>query len=115
MDIDLLFTAVRQADWREYSESGRFEPPSLAHERVVWCFTGEVAEVVVNKEFADNDKIILIVIDPLRIEVPYKRKTRDGIEMLALQGTFPLDAIIDKIKLEKKQGGKFSIRVKHFD
>lgn len=115
MNIDLLFTAVKQSDWRAYTETGRFEPPSLASEQIVWCFTGDVAEVCVNKEFGDADKIILIVIDPLRIEVPYKRTTRNGIEMIALQGTFPLDAIIDKIKLEKEQGGAFSIRVKHFD
>lgn len=115
MDIDLLFTAVNLDDWKKITENGTFEPESYKQDEVVYCFTGDVAEKYINSTFQEADKLLLIVIDPLRIENPIKKLKVDGFELIEIQGTFSLDSIIDKIRLEKDNNGKFNLRVKHFD
>src|SRR5690554_4876854 len=115
LDIDLLFAAVKPSNWKAISESGYFEPDSYKEEEIVYCFTGLVAEDFINRNFNEVDEVILVVIDPLRIESPIKKVKIDDLDFIAIQGTFSLDSIIDKIRLQKDKNGKFNVRVKHFD
>lgn len=115
MDIDLLFTAVTRSEWKRTTEEGKYEPASYKEDGVVWCLTGENVEKYLNENFKDAENLLLIVIDPLRIEAPIKRVEQDGFNFVIIQGTFSLDAIIDKINLEKNKNGKYSVRVKHYD
>lgn len=115
MDIDLLFTAVESSDWKSTTENGIFEPETYKQDKVVYGFTGEIAEDYINATFENTDQVLLVVIDPLRIETPVKKVELNGFELIEIQGTFSLDSIIDKIRLEKDKKGKFNLRVKHFD
>ncbi|MEX0843688.1 MAG: DUF952 domain-containing protein [Balneolaceae bacterium] len=115
MEIDLLFAAIKQSDWRKVSNDGSFEPNSVQEIGYVRSFEGTEAESIINHYFSDESEVLLIVLDPLRIQSPVKYIQEDGFKFVAIQGAVSVDAIIDKIKLEKNKNGKFSVHVKHFD
>lgn len=115
MDIDLLFAVIKQSEWREISQKERLKPESFEQEGSVRSFTGEHAEEIINNQFDGTEQLILIVLDPLRIQSPIKRIKADGFEFISIQGEVKMDAIIDKIKLTPDKKGKYSVNVKHFD
>ena len=115
MEIDLLFTAIKPSDWKNVSDKGNFSPDSVKDDGFVRSFTGEQAEDIINHHFEGEERILLIVLDPLRIQSPIKHIKEDGFKFVAIQGAVSIDAIIDKIKLRSDKKGKFSLNVKHFD
>jgi uncharacterized protein (DUF952 family) len=115
LDIDLLFTAIKDSDWKTVSESGSFKPESVEEKGRVRCFLGDEAENIINHYFDKKDTVLLIVLDPLRIQSPIKHIKEDGFKFVAVQDAVTIDAIIDKIKLTANKQGKFTLNVKHFD
>lgn len=115
MDIDLLFTAFKESDWRKISENGKIMPEADSDNKAILTFTGDQAEAIINKTFEEEKQVLLIVFDPLRIQSPIKKTEIDGHTYIAIQGEVSVDAVIDKIKLKKGKDGQFSLNVKHFD
>lgn len=116
MELDLLFIALKQEDWRKISQNSRLKPTSFEYEDgFIRSFTGDKAEKIINHYYDKTDEILLLVIDPLRIQSPIKRIKEDGFEFVAIKGEIEVDTIIDKIKLKPSEKGNFSINVKHFD
>lgn len=115
MDIDLLFAVIKQSEWRQISQQERLKPASFEQDGSVDSFTGEHAEEIINHYFDEAEQLLLIVLDPLRIQSPIKRIKKDGFEFIAIQGEVKMDAIIDKIKLKADKKGSYSVHVKHFD
>ena len=102
-------------EWKQHSRSGSFKPASFLDEGIIQCFDAKNIEKAANTLYNDTDKLLMIVIDPLRIHAPVKKEIRNDIEQLIIQGNFSIDAIIDRIPIQKNKKGKFSIHVKHFD
>ncbi|MEX0723983.1 MAG: DUF952 domain-containing protein [Gracilimonas sp.] len=115
MDIDLLFAVIKQSEWRKISQEESLKPESFEQDGAVYAFTGEHAEEIINHYFDGSENLLLIVLDPLRIQSPIKRVKQDGFDFIAVQGQVTMDAIIDKIKLNADKKGAFSLNVKHFD
>lgn len=115
MEIDLLFAAIKQSEWRKISEEASLKPAYFNQDGYVRSFAGNNAEKIINHYFNGEDDLLLIVLDPLRIQTPIKRITEDGFDFIAIQGEVTMDAIIDKIKLGPDKKGKYSVNVKHFD
>lgn len=115
MENDLLFTLITKPEWKVYSSSGIFEPESLAEIGFIKCYHGNQVEAAANEFFTEHNEIFLIVIDPLRIQVPLKNE-KSGTETYPnLYGSFSIDAVIDRIGLKKGKAGKYSVHIKHFD
>ncbi len=115
MENDLLFTLISKTDWKLYSQSGSFEPESLVEHGFIRCYQGNQVEKAANENFEGIDDLLLIVIDPLRIQVPIKRESVDGIIYPNLYGAFSIDAVIDRIPIKRSKKGKFAVQIKHFD
>ncbi len=115
LEYDLLFTLINKEDWKSDTSSGYFEPADLSENGSIRCFEGNNAEKIANTIFKNSDQLLLLVIDPLRLNVPIKKESQEGIDILAIQGKFSIDAIIDRIQLKKSKNGSFNIRIKHFD
>lgn len=115
MEDDLLFTLIKKTDWKQYSQSGAFEPESLIEKGFIRCYQGDQVEKAANDNYIGIDELLLIVIDPLRIQVPIKREAENGITYPNLYGAFSIDAVIDRIPLKRSKKGKFSVQIKHFD
>lgn len=115
MENDLLFTLTTKSEWKIFSSSGTFEPVSLKELGYIRCFHGTQIEQGANNFDTEENEILLIVIDPLRIQVPIKNEQIDGEIFPNLYGAFSIDAIIDRILLKKSKKGTFAVHVKHFD
>ncbi len=115
MDIDLLFAAIKKSEWIKVSENDCFNPVLDDESEVVLTFEGKEAEKIVNHYFKGEERLLLVVIDPLRLRTPIKRVERNGLSFIEVQGTVSIDAIIDKIKLRSDKKGHFSLNIKHFD
>jgi uncharacterized protein (DUF952 family) len=114
LDIDLLFAVVTPEQWRTISGEGTLRNTYMDGEDSIWCFEGKHAEEVIN-EFYEGDSLLLIVLDPLRIQAPFKRITKNGFEIIEIKQSISIDVIIDRIKLNPDKKGKYSMNVKHFD
>lgn len=115
MEYDLLFTLITKPEWKIYSSSGSFEPLTIQEKGFVQCYDGSQVEYAANTFFKDYDELFLIVIDPLRVQVPIKNEKNGDQIYHNLHGAFSIDAIIDRILVKRGENGSFSIRVKHFD
>lgn len=114
MEIDLLFVAVKKSDWREISQSEFIYSPEFSDDGHLRTFTGNNAEIIINKVYA-GEPLLLIVLDPLRIQAPIKHINKDGTEFVQVLGEVTKDALIDKIVIKSSKEGKYSLSVKHFD
>jgi uncharacterized protein (DUF952 family) len=115
LEIDLLFAAIKKSDWIKVSKNDCFNPILDDENEVVLTFEGKSSEKIVNHYFKGEERLLLVVIDPLRLRTPFKRVERKGMNFIEVQGTIPIDAIIDKIKLRSDKKGHFSLNIKHFD
>lgn len=115
MEIDLLFTAVKQSEWAKVSADGTIGQDSAATNGEVKLFKSRNAEQIINHYYDADETVLLIVLDPLRIQSPIKHITENNFEFVAVKGSVTIDAVIDKIKLEADDKGKFSVHIKHFD
>ena len=115
MDNDLLFTLITKEEWKIYSAMGFFETESLKSEGMIHCYYGNQVEEAANRLFPALESIILIVIDPLRIQEPIKYEKNEKEIFPKICGAFSIDAVIDKIELKKEGRSRFSVKVKHFD
>ncbi len=115
MENDLLFTLSTKSEWKQFSSSGNFEPESLKEKGYVSCYHGPQIEKAANDLQTEESELLLIVIDPLKLQVPLKNE-KIGTEVFPnLYGAFSIDAVIDRIILKKSKKGIFAVRVKHFD
>ena len=115
MDYDLLFTIIKKNSWKTSSSSGEYSPESLATEGFIRCIPDNELEAYANSQFEATEELLLIVIDPLRIQVPIKHEKVGSISYPLIYGSLSLDAIIEKIKLPRDKNGKFIISIKHYD
>lgn len=115
MELDLLFLAVKKAEWRNVTENGTINPSVFSKDGQVRSFVGTHAEKIINHNFEGNETVLLVVLDPLRIQSPIKHIKEDGFEYVAIQGEVSMDTIIDKIDLKPDKKGVYSVNVKHFD
>ncbi|MFA5668365.1 MAG: DUF952 domain-containing protein [Balneolaceae bacterium] len=115
MDYDLLFTIIPKTSWRTASNEGEFAPESLESQGYIRCIPDKELENYANSQFNGEDELLLIVIDPLRIQVPIKHETVKDIQYPLICGSLKLDAIIEKIDLTRDKKNKFRISIKHFD
>lgn len=114
MEIDLLFVAVKKSDWREISQSEYIYSPEFSSDGKLRTFTGKNAETIIN-EFYSGEPLLLIVLDPLRIQAPIKHIKDNDLEYVEILGEVTKDALIDKIILKSSKEEKYSLDVKHFD
>ncbi|MEQ9310512.1 MAG: DUF952 domain-containing protein [Balneolaceae bacterium] len=115
MENDLLFTLTTKSEWKNFSSTGNFAPSSLNEKGYIRCYHGSQIEKAANDLETEENELLLIVIDPLRIQVPIKNEKYEGEVFPNLYGSFSVDAVIDRIVLNKSKKGTFAVRVKHFD
>mgnify|MGYP001265368999 CR=1 FL=1 len=115
MNTDLYFTLINKEDWKKYSSSGRFNPPALEELGYIPCYHGDQIQEVANKKYGDNNELFLLVIDPLRIQVPVKFEKSEEFTSPNIYGEISIDTIIDRIHIKRGKDGQFFIKVKHFD
>ncbi|WP_445665024.1 DUF952 domain-containing protein [Fodinibius sp. AD559] len=111
MRDDLLFHITTKDDWKQFNNSGSYEPESLESEGFIHCSTGEQVEATANRIFGDKDEILLLVIDAttLHEDIKYEKNEDTGEKFPHLYSPLNTNAIIDKITIKAEDNGNFDI------
>ncbi len=114
MEYDLLFSLINKQDWKEVTSSGQLKSITQDDDGYLTCLESNELEKYANTIYSSSEELLLIVIDPLRIQSPIKKANEEGFSVFRVFGSIPLDAVIDKITLKKGKKG-FSVHIKHHD
>ena len=132
MDVDLLFIPLNSVQWKECSSQGFIEPSVQEGSksiRSIEAYTPSVVEEIINFKFVDQNDLLLILIDPIRIQVPIKSEFNDikpnnkedgfgnskRYPVVHLQGKISIDAVIDRIPIQKDKDGLFHFHIETID
>ena len=132
MDVDLFFIPLNSDQWKECSSQGFIKPSKLEgskSEQNIQAYTSALIEEVLNFKYLDQNDLLLIIIDPIRVQVPIKNVLRDifpnneehsfikskRYSVVHLQGEIPIDAVIDRIPIKRSEDGLFHIHIETVD
>jgi uncharacterized protein (DUF952 family) len=132
MDVDLLFIPLNSVQWKECSSKGFIEPSKKEGSksiRSIEAYTPSFVEEILNFKFVDQNELLLILIDPIRIQVPIKSELNNikpnneedsfgnskRYPVVHLQGKISIDAVIDRIPIKKNKDGLFHVHVETID
>lgn len=102
----ILHITTPQA-WSTALEGERYTADSLGTAGFIRCATLDQVEDAANREFAGAGSVLLLIIDPSRLESPliYARRSRDGEETPRIFGPINLDAVHSTVRLRERQHG----------
>lgn len=111
MRDDLLFHITTEDNWKQFNNSGSYEPESLESEGFIHCSTGEQVEATANRIFGGKDEILLLVIDAttLHEDIKYEKDEDTGEKFPHLYSPLNTNAVIDKITIKAEDDGSFDI------
>ncbi len=113
MKEELIFHLVSRSAWKEGQQEGRYRPEIYEQEGYIPCADGRQIQVTANQKFKDSLELLLLVIDPTRVNtrVAYEYDQQVEQKVPRVYGPLNIDAVIDKIELEADQDGEFKIEV----
>lgn len=115
MEHDLLFTIIVNENWKEIATEGYFSPNSVEELGYIKCIHEDYIEEYINTDNFVDQNLLLVVIDPLRIKDSIKNEKEGDLKVIKIKGKLSMDAIIDKIPLERNTNGKYTLNIKHYD
>ncbi len=132
MDVDLLFIPMTTAQWKECSSRGSIEPAQQEESQSkpsIEAYSSSVIEEILNFKYVDQNDLLLIIVDPIRVQVPIKHESVDILpnntqesfgksirySVVYLQGKISIDAVIDRIPLKRNQDGLFHVHIETID
>ena len=132
MDEDLLFIPLTSTHWRECSSRGFIEPAQQEESKSIQnieAYTPSVIEEILNFKYVDQSDLLLIIVDPIRIQVPIKNELLDispndagqsfgnskSYSVIHLHGRVSIDVVIDRIPIQRDKDGLFHIHIETID
>ncbi len=111
MRDDLIFHITTEEDFKAFKKNKNYEPESLDKEGFIHCSSGHQVENTANEKFAEQDKILLLVIDvtALNSKIKYEKDPESGNKYPHIYGPLDTNAIIDKIEVLAEDNGDFKI------
>jgi len=105
-----LFHAAEPEHWRQAQHTGTYARSTLGHSLAdvgfIHCsFKGQV-QGVLDAHFDEAPAVVLLRIDPARLDVPVKVEDLDGggEAYPHVYGPIPIDAVVDARVLDRKAG-----------
>ncbi|HEX6982275.1 MAG TPA: DUF952 domain-containing protein [Balneolaceae bacterium] len=116
MRHDILFHITTREVFSEFKNSNSYEPESIEAEGFIHCSGGDQLNETANRLFANQPKILLLVINvsTLRPEVKYELDEETGQKFPHIYGPLNKDSIIDKIDIQAEEDGSFDISFKSY-
>lgn len=112
MQEDLIFHAVPSRKWTSLNKNGNFAPEDFNPDEGIKCALPGTLVNYLNANFEGRKNLLLLVIDVSRLSTNIQKKKSDGY--VYLNKPINIDAILDKIRLDSNENGKFDIDVKSF-
>jgi len=110
-----LLHITTRADWESAAAEGLYRLSTrgrtLAEEGFIHCSTGAQAETVANRFYRDLDELLLLVIDPLRVESEIRYESPPGSdEVFAhIYGPLPVNAVTTTVAWDRDVDGLFRL------
>lgn len=106
-----------RAAWEAAQASGQFRSPEFDEHGLIHCSTPDQVVLVANAFFRGQSGLVLLVIDPARLESPVRWEPPDAIGRLPgfmenavfphVYGPINLDAVARTINLDPTETGSF--------
>jgi pyridinium-3,5-bisthiocarboxylic acid mononucleotide nickel chelatase len=102
----LIYHIADPNQWEQAQVSQFYTHPSLHSEGYIHCSTKEQIQDTANHYFADSDEVLVLFIDPARLEseLVYESSTRGG-EYPHIYGPVHLSAVTGSKKFKKRAKG----------
>lgn len=114
MSSNLIFHVVSKRKWRELSRGGVYKPENLEQNSgTVECVLPSGLNTYLNSRYEGRKNLLLLVIDLSRIVYRADKKSAPGFVFVE-QG-INVDAILDRIRIDSNEDGKFDISVSDRD
>ncbi|MEX0639035.1 MAG: DUF952 domain-containing protein [Balneolaceae bacterium] len=117
MKSELIFHLVTADKWKERLQNswytiGENDLPADESENIkIPCCKPDQVEKVANRKFLENESVLLLVIDPNRLEKPVRYQDNADEEFLWIEKGLNSSAILDKIELTLNDEGLYSVEI----
>lgn len=112
MQDDLIFHAVSRRKWTKLNKEGTYAPEEFDPNEGFRCALPQSLEEYLNREFKGRKNLFLLVIDVTRLATDMKKKKENGF--IRIYQPVNIDAILDKIRIDANDEGKFDVNVRSF-
>ena len=107
----MIFHIAREEDWQSGLMAEQYLPAAFGHDGYIHCSTSDQIIRVANKFFKGQSGLVLLTIDPQRLEAEIIYENLEGGEELFphLYGPLNLDAILEVSPFLPEDDGTFSL------
>jgi uncharacterized protein (DUF952 family) len=101
MDSSVIYHVTTLQEWEEAQDRGLYEGKSLIHEGFLHCCTGDQLDSVIERNFPNQDNIVKLVIDPLRLgsQLKYEEAADGTGEYPHIYGPLNIQAVTEVVML----------------
>ena len=105
----LIFHITEEKTWQKALLEGVYVPTAFDHDGFIHCSTRQQVLKVANSFYKDTDPLILLKIDPDKLDVPLVYENLNGKEELFphVYGKLPIRAVLQALPFGKNQKGRF--------
>lgn len=98
---------LSRADWKTFRERGERRPQSLDEQGFVHCSKLGQIGLVADYNHADEDELILVLLDASRLDAPVRYETDDDGQSAFphVYGPLTLDAVVETFSFEQDETG----------
>ena len=130
MDLDILYLISTKEQWKFYSSKGHISIGQEEEADRLYGVHPDTLQDLLNFQYASATELLLILVDPIRLQVPIKAAQKDiypagdetnhplnskRFQVIEVYGNISIDAVIDRIPLKKKESETFSLTIEQVD
>ena len=107
--MTLIYHLTSQTAWDEAKRLGVYRAASLDSEGFIHASTEEQVEASANRHFSQSVGIVLLKIDPARLDTPvtWEKSPHPETPFPHLYGPINLDAVVEIVFWAKSRDGEF--------
>ena len=105
----LIFHITQRKDWDDAQIIGSYQADSLSTHGFIHCSTREQYIRVANSRFHGNDGLVLLLIDPEKVNQEIRYENLEGGAALFphIYGPLNIDAVVKVIEFQPLENGDF--------
>jgi uncharacterized protein (DUF952 family) len=106
----LIFHITSEHAWADAQAQGNYTADSLASEGFIHCSEPHQVAWVANQRFRGRSDLVLLHIDPARLQAPVRYENLEGGRELFphVYGPVPVSAVVTVTRLLASESGDFS-------
>lgn len=110
-DASWILHITTHEAWAEARRSGEYRTESLRTEGFIHCSTPAQVEATAERYYLGHRDLILLVIDPARVQAPLKFEEARGLLFPHIYGPLNLDAVQRTVDFPPGPDGRFRLQL----